>query len=326
MNQANQTMAVLVAVSNVNLGTTLGASLLGVFFCAILYGVTVVQVYTFFHLSDDRWVVKVSVFIMWMLTTLHLAFFIETLYTTIVTNYLTTPADVNTISWSELGITVIEALLSILVRCLFCSRIWNLSSRNVYLITAILIPMVADSVFILIVAVKEIHWRSFASLAGPDMWIAYAGDITGLVADIVLGSSQILLLWRRRSQFHRTNSVLRLFIVYSINTCVLVTACAVITLVTFAIMPGNEIYQAAYVQLGPLLLNSLLASYNLRWSVRQEISGNPLQYPMISTDSTPVLDFGRKGTGNSSEGEQSLTVRIETSTETTTDTGIDCRC
>ncbi|EMD36278.1 hypothetical protein CERSUDRAFT_95618 [Gelatoporia subvermispora B] len=140
---------------------------------------------------------------------------------------------------------------------------------------------------------EESHWSSLSLLGGCNKWIAYSGFITGIVADFLMAVSQVFLLWRNRSDFHKTNNLLRLFIIYSISTGVLVTLCTVVSLVTFALMPNNEIYQATYILLGPLLLNSLLASYNLRWSMRRAVQSVPLQSLTNSWVSEPVLNLAQ---------------------------------
>ncbi|EMD36287.1 hypothetical protein CERSUDRAFT_124213 [Gelatoporia subvermispora B] len=138
------------------------------------------------------------------------------------------------------------------------------------------------------------------------------------MADIFISVSQIYSLWRQRSDFQATNNVVRLFMLYSLNTGVIVTLCAVESLATFAIMPNNEIYQAVYILLSPLLLNALLATYNLKWTVRGEFLNNGLQRP-VSKDPLPFFNLKSKTHRRDTDCDEVLEVRIETARETSAD-------
>jgi len=102
----------------------------------------------------------------------------------------------------------------------------------------------------------------------------YLGLSSGAMADLWLASSLVVLLWRHRTGFRRTDSLLRLLILYCVNTALITSLCEIASLITFTIMPNNFIYYALFTLLPKLLFNSLLATYNARRGMREMAHGS----------------------------------------------------
>ncbi|KDR84511.1 hypothetical protein GALMADRAFT_716220 [Galerina marginata CBS 339.88] len=105
------------------LDSTLGAALLGTFTASILYGVTSVQTFLYFHDSrNDGRFLKSLVLFLWILDTIHLGFTYHGLYFYLVTNFgnfavLLSP------TWSILAQVYITTISDLIVRGVFSRRV-----------------------------------------------------------------------------------------------------------------------------------------------------------------------------------------------------------
>ncbi|OCH89186.1 hypothetical protein OBBRIDRAFT_36886 [Obba rivulosa] len=264
-----------------NLDTTLGALEIGVILSAIFYGITVLQTYTYYRYNDpDWWLVKLAVFVMWLLDTVHFAFLVQILYTYTITDYGSENAILDPTTWLTVAIVATQATLDCIVRIR--------------------------------------HLVSLALLSGGSKWILYAGISVGIGADVLTSTSQVILLWKQNAEFHRTKSIIRMLMMYSIQTGVLVTLCAISCLMLFATMPHNNLYIAVYFLLPQLLLNSLLATFNVKHNLRENATGGVVELTLSNSahnHSVENANLARK----SVRGDQFLTVRVDTISETTVD-------
>ncbi|PCH42546.1 hypothetical protein WOLCODRAFT_53627, partial [Wolfiporia cocos MD-104 SS10] len=98
----------------------------------------------------------------------------------------------------------------------------------------------------------------------------YLGLGSVAFGDCLIAVALTVLLSRRRTGFSRTDSVIRLLMLYSIETGTLTSLCAISCLVTSATMQSGLVYMSIYFVLSELFLNSLLASLNARHSLRKK--------------------------------------------------------
>ncbi|OCH93192.1 hypothetical protein OBBRIDRAFT_885707 [Obba rivulosa] len=110
--------------------------------------------------------------------------------------------------------------------------------------------------------------EEFHSIATP----YYIGAVFSVPADILLAGSQVVMLWRLRTGFKRTDTVMRTLMLYSINTGVLTRVVAAAGLITFALMPNSFVYVSIYHTNCKLNLNALLATYNTRSELREVLA------------------------------------------------------
>ncbi|OCH84547.1 hypothetical protein OBBRIDRAFT_396186 [Obba rivulosa] len=285
-----------------DLSTTLGALEIGLILSAVFYGITIIQTYTYYRYSEpDWWPVKLSVFAMWLLDTLHFAFLAQILYTYTVTDYASENAILDPTTWLTMAVSATQSLLDIVVRILYCYRIWRLNLRKLLLIVPILICSLANFAFGILFAVQERHFVSLILMSGGSKWILYAGTSLAIAADVLITASQVVLLWNQHAEFYRTRNIIRMLILYSIQTGVLVTLSATSCLMLFAFMPHNNLYIALYLLLPQLLLNSLLATLNAKHNLRASATGGIVELTMSdsahthSACSAGHISLARKG-------------------------------
>lgn len=160
-------------------------------------------------------------------------------------------------------------------------------------------------------------------------WFIYTSLILSVVADLLIAGSLCVLLSQRRSGFARTNSAIRMLMVYSINTGALTSICAIVCLTIYAAMPNETKFTfiAIYFVLPKLLLNSLLATLNARHSLRERTHTGPnVSFPMTrpsgSTGTGTGSKFSNKTGDRRSSNGQAIQVEIQTVTNSKLGTAI----
>ncbi|KAI0717412.1 hypothetical protein C8T65DRAFT_116374 [Cerioporus squamosus] len=258
---------------------TLGAALIGNIVAACLYGFTTLQTFTYYNRSSkDPPVLKTLVAILWFLDTLHLAFVSHTVYEFCVTNFGNFIALLEP-TWSVLAQVIVTGVSDGIVRGIFCYRIWLLSNQHVptlaFLAGSSLLAFGCSLAF----PTVGFRYTTFVGLQQIS-WILYLGLSTVVLSDLLISGALCVLLAKRRSDFRRANSIIRNLIMYSINTCLLTTACSLAALIAYAASPHTFIYISFYFLLPKLFLNSLLATLNARKSLINQKDG--VQIPLSS--------------------------------------------
>ncbi|EMD36416.1 hypothetical protein CERSUDRAFT_84570 [Gelatoporia subvermispora B] len=291
---------------------TLGAYQLGVVIGSILYGVTCVQVYLYYYNSErDSKALKSTIFILWVLDTLHQIFSTIAVYVYAVVNFgdeeaLAIP------TWSLMASIPPFAVLEIIVKVIFILRIYSISGRKWYLVVPIMVFSLIEFIDVMMFCIRGLiidSFQGFTKLATT----AYIGLGSTALADILIAVIQVVVLWRMRTGFRATDTVVRTLMVYSINTGLLTSICAIATILSFALIPGTLIYSAFYVVLPKLLLNSCLAMLNARRDLRQAMiaPSSLVSIPLGTTASsrTGGLQFAHADEGSGS-GEDATQTSI----------------
>ncbi|CDO70077.1 hypothetical protein BN946_scf184806.g4 [Trametes cinnabarina] len=255
-------------MSSITLNNTLGAAFLGNIAAACFYGITVLQTYIYYGRSgSDRLYLRCLA-----LDTVHLALVTHSVYLYAVTDFanflaLEVPVCLFHLLKERLGMYLAQVLVTgvsdFIVRGIFCERVWRLSKRNWILMLAIGATSLvvfgepstlslyarADRNFLaggsIAFAVKGFGLPNYFALSGIS-GILYTSLGGSVVADILITVSMCYMLAKRRTGFSRTDSMVRVLILYSINTGALTSLCALLCLITYAAMPDNFVFIGIY--------------------------------------------------------------------------------
>ncbi|TFK93382.1 hypothetical protein K466DRAFT_511700 [Polyporus arcularius HHB13444] len=307
------------------LDDTLGAAFLGATTphnnCS-LYGITIVQTYIYYkrNRSDPTYLkLLVTSTVHRMLDSLHLALITHAVYFYAVTNF-TNLLELMIPTWCVFLPTA-SGVSDGTVRGIFCQRVWKLSNRNWLLCLAIVVSSLVVFSGSIAFAVKGFSIASFADL--PQISdILYVSLGAGVVADVLIAASMCVLLAKRRTGFARTDSMVRVLMMYSINTGALTSLCAMLCLITYANMPNNFVFIAFYFVLPKLFLNSLLATLNARRRLRESSSAAMVSIP-LSTTSNSRMSFSSRPQYSHNRGGQSDQLNLEIQVQTVTDSKTD---
>ncbi|OCH84130.1 hypothetical protein OBBRIDRAFT_432696 [Obba rivulosa] len=259
-----------------HLDSTLGALQITAMVSSALYGITVIQTYVYLHqINHDSALTKAAVCLLWTLNTLHQVFICHAVYLFTITDYGNI-VDLTQQTWSIVAVAFVSACMDTGVRSMFCVRIWRLSGRKWLLIAIIMLSSLGEFAALFALGIKDvvtIHF-DFSGLhsLSPEF---YSATVFTIIADSIIAASQVVLLWNYRSKVPRTKSIVRSLTIYSINTGLLTTFCALLMLITWSSMPNNLVYTIFYNALPSLLFNALLATFNARQELREIGYGNP---------------------------------------------------
>lgn len=277
---------------------TIGAAFLGNIAAGVFYGITSLQTYMYYKKNfQDLPSFKALIFMLWILDGLHLAMTTHGMYWYLVTNFMN-PSAVEVPAWSLLVQVYVTCLSDFIVRCIFTRRVWLLSNCSKLLVAVI-------GVASLYVIGSGIAFASRGFLAGSfllllrDSWLLYSALGSAVFADVFIAATLCFFLSTRRTGFKSTDNLVNTMMVYSINTGLLTSVCAMACFITYAIWPQDFVFIGIYFTLSKLYLNSLLATLNARTLMREHdhgISTNPegVSFKFVPPmDCTAVIDSAR---------------------------------
>ncbi|KAF9067772.1 hypothetical protein BDP27DRAFT_1422509 [Rhodocollybia butyracea] len=314
---------------------TNGSGLIGSWLSASMYGVTLAQTYIFFNrpLRSSTFL-RMLVLCLWLLDTIHTAVVCTTVYHYSVSNAFNEAAILNT-TWSitvslelirtiwlkpsdklqaSVGINVVVVticqLYFVSIVYKLCKKTWlRISLTAVIMIFIILhfgwglgmftlltFTLVCDSYAIAAVVIFMAPRKTFAEYSTKQSvgFLPYA--ISQLPVDFAIAGSLCILLYKKRTGFQRTETIINTLILYAVNSVV-----ALVEALAVGIAPDSFWFSAAEFVIGQLYTNSLLAMLNGKdlvqdggrsWSIHSHpLVALPLQN---MTRTLPMAGIGHK--------------------------------
>ncbi|KAF8798688.1 hypothetical protein BYT27DRAFT_7203280 [Phlegmacium glaucopus] len=285
-----------------HLDSTYGAAFVGMVVAAILYGVSCLQALYYFTNQNDPWYIKLTVIVVMVLDTINQVSVSHLVYTYTITFWgdLGQPL----IVWS-LGIAVVvTGMTAFVVQSFLTMRIWRLSGRNIYLTgSSMTLVVVSFGSFIFYIA-KAIHLKDLASLSKIKNE-AIAVNILGAATDLLIAAILCILLNLSRTGFQKSDTVINKLILFSVNTGLITSLCALASMIAIIVASNSFIYITFFFCLGRLYTNSLLSTLNAREMIRGRSDGGSVDAMSLS-----LRDLSKKG----STQHQNISIKIDTST------------
>ncbi|KAF8231687.1 hypothetical protein L208DRAFT_50039 [Tricholoma matsutake] len=257
---------------------TMGAILIGTIVSAALLGVAYVQMFYYFvEYSKDHWHLKLLVTCTVLCDSVHQALISHTAYTYLVTNY-NNPAYLQSLVWSLLLEVFFNGATAAMVQSFYATRVYRLS-RSILFSTFIMIGIVVNA---------------------------------GCAIDILIATSLVILLYRSRSGFKHSDTMINRLILFVVNTGVMTSLAASGAFISLLASPHTLLYAPWYLFSGRLYTNSLLASLNARKFVTNgrrvvdETSDIFVSMPQFLTSST---------SRPTTKASQNIAIRVDTTQE-----------
>jgi len=243
---------------------TFGASFVGLVVSAVLYGVSLLQTYIYFNrFPRDSWRLKLLVVAVWFLDTLHLFLCATEIYWYLVLNFFNPPA-LGTTHWSLDLQGDCEGFIGLAVQMFFAQRVWKVS-KNWYLTGFIVVLGLLHFALGIFFSVEAFLLKDFSKF--PQLtWATITGLGGAAVADLAIAGTLVYYLNKSRTGFKRTDSIINTLMIYSINTGLVTSICALLNVIFAIITPTEQIYTAFFWCLAKLYVNSFLATLNSRQS------------------------------------------------------------
>jgi len=299
--------------THLDFNSTLGAAFLGHFATAILYGITSLQAFTYFkQYFRDPPVMRLLVFTLWILDTLHAAMITYSMYFYVVLNFAD-PSIVERPVWSVWTMIMISNLSNIIVRGIFCHRLWRLGRKSWVLpafVALLSLYIIVDAFYF---AVRGLHIDTYLDIE-QFSWSLYVGFTFEVVADFVITGAQYVYLRQFRTGIRFTDSVVSVLMLYCINTGLLTSVCALLCLITYATLSHMYVYFAFYFVLSKLYVNSVLANLNARAIIVETMAPQGVDRGPFGSGQTPLEKPRKQFTSSSSGAGSSSRDRAQFST------------
>ncbi|TDL20087.1 hypothetical protein BD410DRAFT_805328 [Rickenella mellea] len=253
-----------------------------------------------------------QVLLVWALDTTHQALITHTAYTYLVTWY-GQPAQLAIIVPSLLWEVVFSALICFLVQSFLVMRIWRLSHKNIWLVGGIMFLVVAELALSMLYVGEAIPLKTYAALT-KIVNLSRTLNALAAVSDVAIAGALIFLLNSQRTGFRSSETIINRLILFTMNTGLLTSICAIMSLITITVLPTTFVYISFYVTVSRLYTNSLLATLNARKGIR---GGHPDSSENMS------LSVGRYRGGRATDLENGhiskssqhvLSVKVDTET------------
>ncbi|KAH9016375.1 hypothetical protein EDB83DRAFT_2321168 [Lactarius deliciosus] len=253
-----------------------GALLIAAVLSSIIYGVTWLQVYSYYnsHCSRDRWPLKSFVAFLMLVDTANLVFVIYTTYQLIVTNfgvYLPTEyAPWGQAQYVFFGSSQSKPLLK--GRSFYAYRIYC-RWRSPYLPVAIagahsheqsVISLTEFGLGLGITLVVSVRYKNGFFVATLSVKV---------LCDVLITFGMVYTLLTNRTRVRRTNSVLNLLAIYAVNCGTLHLVFAISSVIMFAKSPYTLKYTPSLLIMIRLSLCAFMAILNSRDNLRETLDG-----------------------------------------------------
>ncbi|KAH0825797.1 hypothetical protein J3R83DRAFT_8853 [Lanmaoa asiatica] len=265
----------------VKVDNTLGALLIGGLFASAFWGITSVQTYIYYQrCPNDGLVLKLIVAILWFLDTFDACLTSHILYHYLVINY-TNPSSIATPLWSLIVHTAVTSVTDVLIRCdgniVLTSIVWIISPCD--LIVGLSKHPFENNIDELKALQQLRRKRRFqlVSLTQLDVLapLLYVSFVTSFAGDLYVFVVPCYYLFKSRTGFKSTDTLLNTLIGYTITTGeihphpflailmnvlkgALTSIDAILGTTLYAVMPTNYIFMAFYFNLAKLYINSYL--------------------------------------------------------------------
>ncbi|KAJ6465392.1 hypothetical protein C8R45DRAFT_1023022 [Mycena sanguinolenta] len=253
------------------LDNTMGSMLLGVIVSAVLYGISLLQcLFYFTRYGRDPLYLKILVVTTVFLDTLHLSLVIHTVYHYLISNYYKNDS-LQFMVWSVSLEALPTGVTAGLVQAFYAHRIWKMSQHNIFLTGLVLLLVVANTVCGTVWVVIAMGTSTYERLLRISH-LTISINALSTATDVIITATLCFMLQQTRPASLETESMINRLILFTINTGLLTSLCAIAALVSLVVSPRTLIYASFYFCIGRLYSNALLASLNARAVIRGRIN------------------------------------------------------
>ncbi|KAJ7257741.1 hypothetical protein C8J57DRAFT_1342687 [Mycena rebaudengoi] len=271
------------SVQAATLDNTLGAVFLGVVVSSILFGVSSLQVYWYYHYyPNDSKLHKISVAVLWLLDTTHLVLIIFSPYHYGVTNFGHAER-LQVVIWPIKLQTAINVVVLLMVHSLYAYRVWLLSGFHNGVIGYLVAAVVFAGFGIGVVLAYETYTVDMWPDASQISWAVECSFATSTSIDVLISIAMCYYLKKSKGKESQLNSRISTLMQYTLSCGIFTSVCSLACLITFILMPNTMVFLALTYLLTGLYMNSFMAMMNARQRYyRHDDSSIALSTPAIT--------------------------------------------
>lgn len=258
--------------TSIPVNNTLGALLIGTILSSIIYGVTLLQVYSYYNsqCSRDRWPLKSFVFFLMLVDSINMTFIIYTTYHIGVTNF----GDYRTIifvPWRLPAIALSGVVLDICVQHFYAFRFYRLRGGSLYLPAAVSALSLTALGFGIVFSTKVLQHLHEPGIHFQGYSIAALS--CKLLCNVLITVGMVHTLLSNRTQFRRTNNVLNLLAIYALNCGTLNLVFAISCVALLAKYRNVFLVTPSFFIMIRLYFCAFMSILNSRDSLRETLDG-----------------------------------------------------
>ncbi|OCB87159.1 hypothetical protein A7U60_g5673 [Sanghuangporus baumii] len=219
----------------------MGVLYLGVMLAMGLWGMSTVQMYYYYnnYLRDPMWIKLLYA------NSAFLDVIVDTLLIEVLFN----------------------GLIVFLVQAFFLLRVWRLSQKNIPVIVVLGGLILASLALSIVYTVRALEIRVFSRLT-EIYALNRSINVINAVTDVALAAALIYLLQQSRTGFKRSNHIINRLIFFSLNTGLLTSIDAIVTLIMNTVYGSTFLYILFFLNISRLYTNSFMATLNSRKAFR----------------------------------------------------------
>ncbi|KAI0351875.1 hypothetical protein OH77DRAFT_1429171 [Trametes cingulata] len=270
-----------------SLDNSFGALFIGMCFGLMLYGLTVHQAFRYFRLyPSDTVLLKCFVAFALLLETIHSICSMHVIYHYLVTNYFKPAALVEDV-WSLRTLTWVSGLAIVLSQGFYARRVYMIGQGWRFLVAAAVTLIIIELGFVIAATAEGFILATIIQYRRVAWLVSVVYGVTA-PCDILLTGSLIWVLLKKRTGFKRTDALISVIILYTINTGLVTGIFSFLTFMCALIMPDNLIYIGISFFGAKLYVTSVLAVLNSRKSLNDGIM-NGFDCTSIDLEGLPNL-------------------------------------
>ncbi|RPD69245.1 hypothetical protein L226DRAFT_539922 [Lentinus tigrinus ALCF2SS1-7] len=250
-----------------SIDTTFGALLISAFIAVVFYGIGVHQFHRYMRLfPTDSLSIRAVAFLTMLFSTFHTIVIIHACYYYLVSNYFK-PVVLNEVAWSANMMVVTSAFVSITAQSFFARRV-SLIGFKFKVLAAISVVFLglrlASEILLAIKGFDSNDIRTTFTFT-HNQWVLAVNTAAPTMVDLILSGSVFSVLWNSHHATTRGNdSWIDLFVIYGINTGLLILVCDLLSLVLALSRPHDLYWVPATLIATRLTMNTIFCVLNSR--------------------------------------------------------------
>ncbi|KAI0721989.1 hypothetical protein C8T65DRAFT_172207 [Cerioporus squamosus] len=299
---------------------TMGPILLGVIVCAVFYGVSLSQVYYYFtRYPRDPLYMKLLVAAVWASDTVHQGLISHTVYWYLVTTY-GDPTALTKLSTTIIVEVIFQGFTGVMVQSFFAARIYKLSGKKMWLVIPVVLMIAGEFSVSMAYSAKALQMVFFSELVEIKA-LSLSINIFAAAGDVLIALILCIILQFSKTGFERSNTLINKLIIFSVNTGLLTSICACMSLITILALPDTFVYIFFFFLIGRLYANSLMATLNARKGLRDGSSAGgetSLSLRDMHPSHAHTANFSKRD-----HGSAGIAIRIDTQKESRHDAELE---
>ncbi|KAI9443476.1 hypothetical protein H4582DRAFT_1198452 [Lactarius indigo] len=254
----------------VDVRTSFGAAFIGLLVSTTLFGLMVAQgwIYYWHYWNKDRKLLKFFVGFLIVMEAFHTFLCAYVIYWYLVLNF----GNIENLEYNVWAMSLqpnISAIPGSAVQLYYARRIYIIG-KSIFFPMVIVLILVLGNAIGLYFAAKNFSSPRFAS----NFLLTCIGMGGAVLMDIMVAGVMCWYLYRKKTGFARTDSIIMTLMAYTINSGLLTSLLGIAMTISFLVAPSSMIQVAFFWIMGRCYVNSLLAMLNSRDYVRERSSAN----------------------------------------------------